>query len=287
MRILILGYEHSKEDKRTLRSFEALKELGEVFYQYMSDSEEKISDSHFIPLSRPSKSYEPISWILKWLVFDSRIKRLIKSLKPDIVYFHYLPFAGVKLFEVAKKLGAKIIFEVHEIIPDQFMKSYKIVDIIRPILWNVFKKALSLSDGLIFVSEESVEYIFNKCSIKKDYFVIPNYAQYSLTPKKYVDREKSVVIVGKVARSLETEHRLLKFLTKMGFNIKLIGWEGEASYLKNLDNINMEKLPFLPYNVMMDEINKVMFSLISFTSNPRKRIIQMIFIRFLTSFLIL
>ena len=265
MKILILGYEHPRDDKRTLRSFEALREIGEVFYQYISDAEERSSDDHLIPLQKPPKSYDPISWFLKWMIFDKKIERLIESLKPSLIYFHYLPITGTKLFKIAKKCGAKVIFDIHEIIPDQFMKTYRLFDIIRPLFWRTFKEALIISDGLIVVSKESVEYIFKKVGIRKDYFLLPNYAHLKIEPLYLKDRQKSLVIVGKVGRSLKDECRFLRFMKKKGFVIRMIGWENYS-----IDCVDIEKLPFLPYEKMMKEISKSMFSFVSFKSHPRK-----------------
>jgi len=270
IKILIIGYEHPFSDKRTIRSAISLLKIGKVYYQYLGNKtdakKQSLQNVPLLPLNRGKKSRNFISWAKKWRLFDKKIEDFIRNYKPDLVYFHYMPFTGSKLFKIAKSVKAKIIFEIHEIIPEQFMHSSKTINMIRPLIWKEFRKAIDLSEGLIFVSEESAEYVRSRLKNFDEYFILPNYALKRIASRSLIKRSKEVVFVGKVGRNINM--KVAKALINQGYTLKVIGPKRMPETLQKSQNIKL--IPFLAYEQMMEEISKSMFSLLSFSTTNKK-----------------
>ncbi len=275
MKILVVGYEHPMCDKRTKRSVKALsKVFSEVYYQFMVRRQDSFSCSkefgdnvRLISTYHPGKSKDPIRWLIKWKKFDRKLWNMIDKISPDYVYFHNIPFTIEKLFKLSKSRGIGLIHEAHEIIPDVFFRGILpdfLEKKIKSFVWNRYKVVLSLSDKLIFVSRESAEYVLRKENLEKEYFILPNLAEYITDPKPIGERKKRVVIVGGTERRVPCEY--LEALKNAGYCIVTIG------KIKTSENCyeGIVNKDFLPYSKMMTEISQSLFSLISFLSSRDK-----------------
>ncbi|GAB6190167.1 glycosyltransferase family 4 protein [Marinitoga arctica] len=259
MKIFIVGYEHPYKDKRTYKSVLNLQKIGKVYYQYYGEYYgEKIKNIKEIKFEKMELSKNILHWIKKWKNFDRRLYKEISKVNPNIIYFHYLPFTGSKIFRKLKRQNKKIFFEIHEIIPEQFMAKYYLPFFIKKKLWREFIISLKLSDGLISISKDIINYIFKKGNFKSEYFILPNLALNSVKSNK---KNKEISFVGKVNRNLDDEKEILKKLFYYDFKFKIIGMNSE--YFKDIPH---EYTSFLPYDQMIKELSKSAFSLISFNT---------------------
>lgn len=263
MKIFIVGYEHPFKDKRTYRSAKLLSRDFDVYYQFMGESSGMMENVVNIPIEKRPGTKNPFKWLKKWKDFDNELFQKILQCDPDTVYFHYLPFTGSAIIKKLKEMGIKIVFEIHEIIPEQFMNKYKIFDFIRNNLWNEFIESIRISDCNICVSEDIMNYIFDRGSFKTDFLSLENYSILGFPVLPKLQREKEIVIVGKDPRYFNREDYVLESLKAKGFKIKKIG-------LDNLSKSYFDKsLPVLPYDEMMKELSVSAFSFISMSSNPK------------------
>ncbi|GAB4310575.1 glycosyltransferase [Pseudothermotoga elfii] len=265
MKIFIVGYEHPCGDKRTLKSALNLSKLGKVYYQYYGSCDmKKLNDTdiELIEFEKLPPSRNILKWFKKWKNFDERLFNRILEVNPDVVYFHYLPFTGSGMIKRLKQLGKKIFFEIHEIIPEQFMGKYAIFSPVKSLIWKEFSTSIRLSDGVICISEDIAMYVFDRCGIQKEFFILPNMALMEIESNA---KSKEIVLVGKDSRELFYEKEILRKLIDSGFRFKVIGLKSDL-----FKDIPYEYVPFLPYDEMMEQLSRASFSLISY-GNEKSR----------------
>jgi glycosyltransferase involved in cell wall biosynthesis len=266
LRILVIGYLHKKHDKRVFRIINALSKNNEVIYQYRSEEAEKpyIGDNiKFLPVYYiRDKSTPPIKELLKRRGFDFEIMNIIKSTDFDILYLHHFPATKpLEPFKIAKRLGKKIIYDIHEYHPYNFLNSLSGIKkkLKEKIMLRIFKKQLEYSNKLIFVSLEVKEEVFQTLNIERDTLIVPNYAVKGIESTHKNDRE--IVLVGGTKRYLSNEKLILKKLIELGWKFKIVGMD--SSFLKDVKHIYTG---FLPYDEMLIEVSKASFSLISYNT---------------------
>ncbi|ABR30231.1 glycosyl transferase family 1 [Thermosipho melanesiensis] len=271
MKIFIVGYTHSKYDKRVFKTVKLLSKSNQVIYQYLTFDDEKVHKNGniiFVPVTYKAKTKKyfgktstlinNFSSIKK---FDRKIFDMIKTFDYDIIYFHYfLVSMPVKAFKVAKNKGKKVVYDLHEYHPENHFKNLKGLakKVKEKLMWKVIKNQFFFSDKLIFVSEEARNDMLNILKTHKDSIVIPNYANIKL---KSPEKIKEIVIVGKTPRNIQNEREILKNLNKEGFSIKIVGIKTNI-----LNDIPCKYTDVLPYDKMMVEVSKSAFSLISYKS---------------------
>ncbi|ACJ75340.1 glycosyl transferase, group 1 family protein [Thermosipho africanus TCF52B] len=264
MKILVIGYMHSKEDKRVFRTVETLSRKHKIIYQYLTKDDEKSYTENSI-------TYVPIKYELNktnYLIefknrtnLDKKILKMVENFEYDIIYFHhFLPTRPLKPFKIAKKRGKIIIYDIHEYHPENFLNSLNgMVKVLKEkIMWKIFEKQIMLSNKLVFVSKETQEDIYKKLNVNTPYLIVPNYASISIEPD---EKRKEISLVGKITRNIENEKEIIKKLIEKGFKFKIIGMESDA-----FKDIPHEYTSFLPYEDMMVELSKSAFSLISYNT---------------------
>lgn len=266
MKILVVGYMHRKNDKRVYRTVKALSKYAKVIYQYMTDTKESEYEEGNI-------RYLPIEWredintnaLLKFWKrrkLDKIIMDLIQRTDFDILYMHhFLPSKPLEPFRYAKRMGKKIVFDIHEYHPENFLSNLKalLYELKTSVMKKIFEKQIELADKLIFVSPEQMRYSLGEK--RKEALVVPNYANMSVRSD---EKREEIVFVGKSARAVEDELLIIEELTKRGFTFKIIGMD--SALFKDLKYVHTG---FLPYGEMMKEISKATFSLVSFKTTPR------------------
>lgn len=253
MKVLVIGYNHTMNDKRVLRTVKAFKKIGKVFYQYSGSKFIDLDNVEPFPLEKP-KSANKFKRIVQRRNFDKAILKLTKELDYDVAYFHsFSASLPIKIFKEIKNQGKKLIFSLHEIYPEQFLSER--FSFIKPLLWNMLKKEFIYCDAIVTVSNEAFEFMINKTKVSKPSLIIPNLAKNTIEPLNKTEREKRIVIVGGTQRKIVVDNKLIMHLRKNGFSIVAIGMNwNEAD----------KNIPFLAYNEMMGEISRSAFSLISF-----------------------
>jgi len=274
VKFLVVGYVHRSNDKRVLRSVKALKKLGKVYFQYVEsdigDDSEIPNDVEKIPLRYPPKSTNPIHWYRKWRKFDTEITKLVLDIKPDVLYFHNIPHTHLSALKVAKDFKTKIIVDLHEVIPHQYMQNNPFYLVFRYMSWRKLKKVFKILNGLIGVSEDAIKFMIRKTKVNVDipYLTVPNYADFSTDPLPLEKRSKAVAIVGVSSRGEMKSKSLFYELHKKGFEIVFIG--------KKVNNdeflFPVKSLGFLPYDIMMKEVSQVIFTIILFDTKSLERI---------------
>lgn len=267
MKVLVIGYTHSKHDKRVFRTVQAFSKEHEVVYQYLTDKNEtpyREGNVLYIPvyygkIGQKWRLSEFVKEIPKRRRFDKSILTLIERSDCDLVYFHdFLATAPVAAFKVAKTAKKKVAFDIHEYYPEDFLSLLRgfLGELKQSIMWRIFKKQLELADKLIFVSEEIRKDVLDIVGFQKPSLVVPNYAPYSLVP---TEKRKEIVHVGVHTRVLFKEKLILRELVNRGIKFRLIGIKPSQ-----FQDIPHEYVDFLPYEKMMQELSKAMFSLISY-----------------------
>lgn len=265
MTILIIGYMHPKYDKRVFRTVKSLSKENKVIYQYWTDKEEKEYTENnitYIPVKykKNTQAY-PVKKLINRRKLDKIIVNIIKNYNYDILYMHhFLASRPVEPFKIAKKRKKKIIYDIHEYHPENFLNNLSGIkkQIKEKVLWKIFEKQLKLSDKLVFVSEEMQKDVYEKLNLNKKFLILKNYAEISVESK---EKNKEISFVGKINRNLDDEKEILKKLIQKGFKFKIIGME--SYYFKDIPH---DHTSFLPYEQMMKELSKSAFSLISFNT---------------------
>lgn len=263
LKILVIGYLHKKYDKRVFRTVDALSKNHEVIYQYCSEKIEEpyFEDNiNFVPVHYVrDKDTPPLKELLKRRSFDSEILNMIKSEDFDVLYLHhFLATKPLEPFKIAKKLGKKIVYDIHEYHPYNFLNGLSGVKkrIKERVMFRIFRKQLEYSDRLIFVSPEIEEDVFRILKIKRDVLIVPNYASKGVESSV---KDKEIVLVGGTKRYLDDEKIILKELIRLGWKFKVIGIDTDF-----LGDVEHEHTGFLPYDEMLLEISKASFSLNSY-----------------------
>ncbi|SHH28071.1 glycosyltransferase [Thermosipho atlanticus] len=253
IKILVIGYTHKYNDKRVFRTVNAFKKIGKVYYQYAGIEKHDESNLTTFPMKIPPTSNR-LGFYKEIYGFDSKILNLVKNLDYDIAYFHYFPITmPLKIFKEVKKRKKTLIFDLHEIIPEQFLSEK--YEKLKRTMWWIFKKQLKLCDGIVSISEEALNFMLNRTKVKIPNMIVENYALIKIHPLSLNERKKEIVIVGSTDRNIETSKKLYFNLKKLGFLIKTIGLDVELADIK---------LPFLPYEKMMKEISKSFFTMITY-----------------------
>jgi len=236
-----------------MRTVAALKKLGIVYYQFSGSAmpiEEE--DLHYFAIEK--QFMQGRFSLQKRRNFDKRILGLIRNTNCDLIYFHGFPSSmPLKVFKFARKMGKKIIYDLHEIMPEQFLPER--LSFLNPVLWKVLKTQLSLVDGVISVSEEALRMMLEKTGIDKPKLCLPNYATGGVSFGNCV-KNSEIAVVGGTHRKISIDSNLLNEIKR---NFKLIS-------IGTTCNIADEELPFMDYRLMMERISKVKFTLLAFQS---------------------
>jgi len=266
-KIFMIGYMHTKNDKRVERSVKALEKEFEVKLQYLEKSNGLINDRQNlgIYLQRSVKKNilsRKVDSFLLLRQYDRKILAEVVNGDYDILYIHGVSiFYPLKFFRIAKKRGKKIVFDMHEYYPQDYL-SYlkKPFSLIKEFIYEklIFKNQLKLSDMVISVSKGISQHIYSKNLYEQKIYYLPNYASYYIPSKDARKKEKSICFVGGTSRSIKTVLPLLKALSENGFSVKIIGTHIAG----------FESLGFLAYQQMMEKLSESMFSLIAYDFDP-------------------
>jgi len=253
LKTLVVGYNHTWKDKRVMRTVETFSKLGHVYYQFSGgidlSAAQHNSDIQNFSLCRDEMP--GTNKVIKRIRLDREILRLVEELDYDLAYFHSFPASQpVKIFREVKKRGKKLLYDLHEIMPEQFLPER--LSFLNPVLWKVLKNQLSSADGVIGVSEEALRMIFEKTGIEKPNLCLPNYATSGVSLENCV-KNAEITVVGLTNRNFCINDRVLKTLKK-DFRIVSIGAPCDFAD---------EELPFMEYKSMMERLSKAKFTLLA------------------------
>lgn len=194
------------------------------------------------------KKYSKFKLALRYWSVSRRCTRKLKKITTDEVFLQTSPpiFYAYWGSKIGKKKGAKVIYNVQDLFPDNMFKPS---DFMYKILNRYQKKALENSDEIITISKDMKRTLENKGDFGNKIRIIPNGPTYKI----------SEYDVGKLDE--------IRKRYNMGSDTYNVVYAGNIGYLQDVDlMINASKL--------IDEPN-IKFIIIGSGSN-RKRIINRI-----------
>ncbi len=266
------GAEHAIDDNRTLKSVELFSEFSEIVYIYNSLFER---DFESIKKQYAGKN---VSFIgihkngsgLKSLVnFDKEAFKHIVECDADVWYIHnFFARYPMKLFKEAKRRGKKLIYEIHEYVPEDFaenkISNSFILNQKRKIMLFLFKKMINSSDAVVTINK----YILDMAlKAGKPSYLLPNLAALGVEPKGFAERENRLVLAGSTKKDLSATYAIIGEVNRRSSSpivLDVIGLEGNSP--AKFTN----SLKFMPYAQMMQEISKKKFSLLTFRTYSRE-----------------
>ena len=208
---------------------------------------------------------------LRYILMINRLYKRAKGIKPDVIFVSstppiiFLKMAG----KIAKKSGAKVIYNVQDIFPESLesMGKLKKTNFLYRIFQKFDKSSYKHADHIITISQEFKNILINKKSVPEDKIsIVMNWVEEdkvipiakennSLYDLYNLDRNKFyITYCGNIglSQSLETLLETAKMLKdNRDINFIILGEGANKADLKNkaiemnLDNIIL--LPFQPY----------------------------------------
>lgn len=163
---------HSEKDPRiVLKECQSLKKAGyDVSFIVTSDKEKEINGVRIIPLSAGKGRINRL--------INKQREALKKAIEEDADIYHFHDPELIRLGKKLKKMGKKVIYDVHEDMPKQIIaKSYLGPLFIRKIiskLFDVYEKGSSKKFDAIVTSIDGIKVKFNKYN--NNVIVAKNYA---------------------------------------------------------------------------------------------------------------
>jgi len=251
MKSLVIGYNHPAKDKRVMRTVAALKKLGIVYYQFSGSAmptEEE--DLHYFAIEK--QFMQGHFSLQKRRNFDKRILGLIRNTNCDLIYFHGFPSSmPLKVFKFARKMGKKIIYDLHEIMPVHFLPEK--LSFLSPLMWHILRAQLKIVNGVVGVSDEATRMMLDRVRSSIRALTVQNYAKCAVSLSESDVKKNEIIVVGLTNRNFCINDRLLKTL-KNDFRIVSIGAHCDFAD---------EELPFMEYESMMERLSKAKFTLLA------------------------
>jgi glycosyltransferase involved in cell wall biosynthesis len=234
-----------------MRTVEALKKLGSVYYQFSGSTMPDERDNlHYFAIKKEFMQGR-FSVQKRWN-FDKQVLELIRTTDCDLVYFHGFPSSmPIKVFRFARRMGKKIIYDLHEIMPVHFLPER--YSFLSPIMWQILRVQLRIVDAIVGVSDEATKMMLDKTGTSIDVLTVPNYANFAVPLSESLVKNDEIIVVGLTNRNFSINDRLLKEL-KRKFRIVSIGAPNCFAD---------EALPFMEYESMMERLSKAKFTLLA------------------------
>ena len=166
MNICLISYSVYEYDNRVHRYGETLLDRGDdvdVVCLGMHGDTEKVVDFNGATLYKIKKremdERGPISYLLKIIRFYAKaffwVTRLHVSKKYDVIHYNNIPDFGIFCTVIAKLLGARVILDIHDLVPEFYMRKFDCDDnhfIIRLLKW-IEKISCHYADHVITVTD--------------------------------------------------------------------------------------------------------------------------------------
>jgi glycosyltransferase involved in cell wall biosynthesis len=166
MNICLISYSVYEYDNRVHRYGETLLDRGDdvdVICLGMHGDTEKLVDFNGATLYKIQKreidERGPVSYLLKIMRFYAkaffRVTRLHVSQKYDVIHYNNIPDFGIFCTVIAKLFGARVILDIHDLVPEFYMRKFHRDEnhfIIRLLKW-IEKVSCRYADYVITVTE--------------------------------------------------------------------------------------------------------------------------------------
>ena len=270
MKVAILGYDHSVDDKRVFRTVKTLSKYHDVVYVYRQDESKKEIEEElkreyphieFVPIVLKERSPRGI------YTFDKENVEAVIESDADVWYLHTAPDTRpLQLFTEGKRRGKRIIYDSHELVPYNWIagatRKVHFVDRIRRLIaWDILYTQVTLSDCVIDTSYARLVYWLHRLHLRKfrNYLVLPNLAEYSIDIS--IDSKENIfAFVGSTRRNID-----ITLIKKVH---DLTGWR--FVYVSSSPDSILDSIPWITYHEvmkydeMMQFLSKAMFSIIAY-----------------------
>lgn len=204
--IVMLLQEYYPKDTRVRKEAQTLIEAGNsVSIICLRDKDESYFDNingvKVYRINIPKKRGSKLRYIFEYFSFFTlafiKLNKLTNIEHFDIVHVHNLPDFLVFASYPAKKKGAKVILDMHEIMPEFFASKYNLPEkhIIIKIFKLIEKFSLRYADHVITVNKQIKDRFLSRIKLKNDITIIMNTVD-SNTLQKYpkVENNKFIAI---------------------------------------------------------------------------------------------
>lgn len=231
------------------------------------DKEETIEGINIIPLPRPQNRFQRMVSLVRY-AFKLAVKQ-----DADIYHFHdpeLIPI-GLRL----KKLGKKVIYDVHEDVPRQILSKYYFLKIIRPTIAKLFElyenRASKHFDAIItatpFINERFIKLGCNAININN----FPLLSEFMMDDTDWRKKERAVCYVGGLDE-IRGLYQMIEAIGKIDVKLILAGnftteeQKNKAMSLKGWQNV--EYLGFVNREKVKEIFLRSMGGLVLFLPEP-------------------
>ncbi|MEK7434590.1 MAG: glycosyltransferase family 4 protein [Cyanobacteriota bacterium] len=192
--IVMLLQEYYPKDTRVRKEAQAILESGHnldiICLKDTAETPFEVVDGvnvHRIDI--PKKRGSKIRYIFEYFTFFAlctlKLNKLLKTKKFDIVHVHTLPDFLVFGSYPAKRKGAKVVLDMHEIMPEFFVSKYNLSEnhIIIKTLKFIEKISLQYADYVITVNNQLKDQFSGRAKLKNDITIIMNTVDEETMPK--------------------------------------------------------------------------------------------------------
>ncbi|AZT90464.1 glycosyltransferase [Caldicellulosiruptor changbaiensis] len=238
-KVLVLSSAHPWDDERVFNKItKSLKKRYETVLCAVAENDLQVVDGIKIyglkKLSR-AKRYKNYSKII----------RIVKEEKPDIIHFHDPDLLLLALY-FKLILKKKVIYDVHEDYSLAFKDREYLPKLLRSLFsstFNLFEKNVSkLFDGVVVVTED----IFNKFNCKNKVILknFPTIDMYEKRQEYNLDGTINLVYIGSVSYHRGITNLILAVKDLQNLNIKLdiIGPAESSDYFEEIKKFENEKI---------------------------------------------
>lgn len=254
-KICMVVYSYYLYDPRVRREAEALAQEGfkiDCFCLRLKGQAkfEKVHNVNIfrLPLSkyRGSSSFKyALSYFWFFVLSSFAVTVSYFKRRYDIIQFHTLPDFIVLSGIVPKLFGAKLVLDMHEIMPEFYMSKFKIPmsHPIVKILKFVEKISIRFSNAVIVVNDPIKRILVERCKTQSDFTVVMNTADESIfhsgLPKPSGRNNSLILMYHGTLTSIYRVDIAIRAIAKLKDNIpdlefRIFGSETEADYLKEL-----------------------------------------------------
>lgn len=119
-----------------------------------------------------------------FLLARKQLKRITATKVPDIVHVHNLPDFLVFAAAPAKSKGAKVILDMHEIMPEFYISKFRLQEgsVVIKVLKYLERKSLEYADKVITINESVKKLFMSRASIAKEIAIVMNTVDEDILP---------------------------------------------------------------------------------------------------------
>jgi glycosyltransferase involved in cell wall biosynthesis len=286
--ILVITTVHYYKDARIFfKEIKSLKKItNNLIYlaQHKNIKEFKEDDVHIKPLSLAKSIFQRI-FKLQWNAY-----KIIKKLRPKIIHFHD-PELIILMYILKKKLGNKIIFDIHENVSASFSDNLWLprfsISFVKN-FYNIIEKFIIKHFDDLIIAEESYRSTYGQKP-----FLIRNYPIVADCKKHYKDFSSGIKFVysGSIRENRGAKLMLdvIEELSKKHDNIsfELVGKIVPEDFKRELESFvkekNLQNIVTIHGEIPLDEVYKILekchfgFSIMDDIENYRGSISTKIF----------